>query len=160
MKFTELLEQIRIISDELSEYEDVELKLDMLEGETDYLEYMQWIFNRIEAESALQDNLSARADAIAKRKKSSKNRENSLRGLMKTILTATGEDKIKTPEFTVSLRRPADRVNVADDSFLPDELFIITKKPNLKAIKEALEAGESFQGVSMELSDQTITIRK
>lgn len=160
MKFIELLEQISSLSEELGEYEDVTLKLDTLEGETDYKKWMVWIFNRICEEQAREQSQADRIKTLSERKKATGNRIDKLRDMMQAILSATGEDTLSLDEFTVSMRKVAPKAIIMDETAIPDAYMVVKKSPDKKAINEAVKNGEVINGVQLDNGCVSLTIRR
>jgi hypothetical protein len=64
------------------------------------------------------------------------------------------------PEATVSVRTLGPRPKVVDEDALPDTLCKFVRKPDMKAIEDALERGESIPGVVMTNGGASLTVRR
>ena len=95
--------------------------------------------------AAISDRWTARAEA--KRK------------LMGFVLDAVGLRKMVTPAGTVSVSPGRVSLALADD-FTPPQGYARTKiEPDKKAIKEALEAGETMPGASLVTGKPIVQVR-
>ena len=142
-----------------------------IEGQAliDTLESVQGEFND-KAVSILKivENLNgdtAQIDAEIKRlqdrKRLIQNRQKSMRDYLLRNMQAAGISKISCPLFTASLRRGSESVQIDDVSIIPDELVKVevSEKPDKRAIKEKLKAGEDIPGVSLVRGETTILIK-
>lgn len=157
-KFVELLTQVKELADELEQYEDVQLKLDMLEGETDYISWLEWLYNRSQQEKALEDGIKQRIDALNARKKSCFSRQERFEGMIKSILVSTGENKISLPEFTVSKRAGSWSVEIVNQEIIPVEFIKVVESVDKVSLKKALQEG-IVEGACLKQGEETITIR-
>ena len=139
--------------------DDDQLRIDMIEGETD--------FNRIMARLIRLD-LEAKADAeaiksikneYAERQKRAENRSAAYRDLMIALMNTAGVDKLPLPEGTVSILSPRTRVSVVDVNELPQGFFKTERKPLSDEIKTALMNGEAVPGAELTLGEQSVMVR-
>lgn len=159
MKFHELLTQVKQLADELEQYEDIQLKLDTLEGETDYKGWLSWLYDKRAMDIAFEEQIDQRIKALQERKKSCQNRQDSWKDMIKAILVSTGENKIVMPEFTVSITKGRQSINVIDESRLPEDCFVIKRSPDKKAIADKIASGEAVDGAEVVTGSDTVTIR-
>ena len=118
-------------------FEELELSLN------DKLDNCQkWILEN----SAKVEALKKESKRLESKYKAIENKTDRLKELMKLSLVASGKT-IKTDIFTFSLRK-SKAVQVADENELPRNYVRIEKKPDKKAIKEALENGIEIPGCS------------
>ena len=66
-------------------------------------------------------------------------------------------DKVKGTLFTIGFRK-SEKVAVTDVDALPERFLRIKREPNLTALKEALKAGQAFEGVSI-TTNRNLSIR-
>lgn len=68
-----------------------------------------------------------------------------LKGNLFDAMKKTGKTKFKTALFSFSIQKNAGKLpiilDVKDTSELPDELVIVTEKPDLEAIRKLIESG-------------------
>lgn len=80
---------------------------------------------------------------------------------MKTYLADMLEDadidRIKGLKYTIGFRK-SEKVQVSDVDALPERFLRVKREPNLTALKEALKAGQAFDGVSL-TTNKNLSIR-
>lgn len=147
--------------------EDFEFEIDLETGEilnADALDALQMERERkIEGVGLKIKNLMAERDAVKKEKD---NFDARLKGLDREIdgykawLTYATEAKpFKTDRVVMSFRK-SETVNVTDEYLIPDKYMnaTVVKKPDKKAIKDALKKGEEIMGVEL-VEKQNIQIK-
>lgn len=156
--FKELLENVKLLADELSQYEDYELKVDTIEGETDFKNWLNWLYDKYSFEDVMQHSIDIRIKALQARKQSSKSRQDKFKSMMASILNALGEQKITTEEFTLSKVKGRMSVVIDDENLIPDEFVKIIRQADKKAIAEALKGG-CVVGARLVQGEDTIMLR-
>lgn len=80
---------------------------------------------------------------------------------MKTYLADMLEDadidRIKGLKYTIGFRK-SEKVAVTNVDALPERFLRVKREPNLTALKEALKAGQAFDGVSL-TTNKNLSIR-
>ena len=143
--------------DDAGESDDVVLRADMLEAETDLYVIATRILDAIEAEEGNIEALKEQASVRAARKKAAEHRLGTYRTMLTGLMETARLEKLVLPEATVSLREVAPKRIVTNPDALPDEFCTLIRKPDLAAIK----AAESMpDGVAMDNGGQSITIRR
>jgi hypothetical protein len=139
--------------------EDEQLRLDMLEGSTDLVEFMRKL------ETARQ-NACAMSDAIATliknwqlRKETFDRRDEAMRNLMLRLLQAAHLKKLEMPEATLSVRLGVPRVVIVDETEIPDEFCRIKKEPDKTKIKAALSEFKPVPGATLSNAEDGLTVR-
>jgi hypothetical protein len=79
-------------------------------------------------------------------------------------MKATGKTKVKGTIFTAAIQKNGGKqpLIVAEDATtdnLPDQLVIVTEKPNLEAIRELLEAGKVVDGFTLGERGESLRIK-
>lgn len=74
-----------------------------------------------------------------------KNRTERIKQSVKWAMEAHGIEKIETDMFRVSFRR-SESIEVDDVEKLPEQFVVIKKSADKKAIKEAINSGETLEG--------------
>ncbi len=150
------------VRDALGDEFDSVTFLDTLEGETDVMEtigrMVQWLTEAEAYEAAMKEVAStyiARAQRFA-------GQQAVARRVLSQVLDAVGEQKIPHPMATVSRTAPRVSVLVTDEAALPAELVSIVTaiKPDTKAIKEKLEAGEAVPGAELQTGLPGLMVRR
>jgi hypothetical protein len=138
---------------------DEELLLDILEGETD-LELLasRIVFERQDAEAMIVGIKSHEADLSARRDRYEAKSE-AMKSLLHDLMDAAGVGKLTLPEATVSITAPRQIVVIDDLDAVPSQLSKTVKRPDKKAIGEALAAGEDVPGARLVTSLPGLTVR-
>lgn len=97
------------------------------------------------------DDIDAEIDRLTAIKKRAVNIREKLKKALSEACERTGIDKIDGISARISFIK-SEKTIVENESELPEEFFnvTITKKPNLKKIKERLNAGEEVPGARIE----------
>jgi hypothetical protein len=68
---------------------------------------------------------------------------------------------LECPQFTASLRKGVESVDITDQSKLPDDYVTIevVEKPDKAAIKRDLKAGKEISGACLKRGETTIVIK-
>ncbi|QDX92034.1 siphovirus Gp157 family protein [Brevibacillus laterosporus] len=102
-------------------------------------------------------NISAEADMIkleearlTERRKRLETKQEGLKRYLKEQLEFAGLQKVKTPIFTISLRKNPGSVQIVNESDIP-QMFWVTPPPILdkKSMSERLKSGEEIPGVTL-----------
>jgi len=93
------------------------------------------------------------AKRLAERAAKMRKRSDWLRGYLYTNLKASGQTKVDSPEFTISIRKNPPAVQIADGIILPAKYLVTpppapppAPRPDKRAILDALKAGEQIEG--------------
>ena len=148
------------LADELSEYsDDLEAFWDTIDGETDIMDVVGTLIENLintEGDKAKLDHIilkyTHRRDAVISRKYA-------IKKALKSIMLATGKDKIPHTLATISLRRGTESVAIQNEKEIPSQLCKVTVTPDKTEIKKQLKAGVSIDGAELVYGPQTISIR-
>lgn len=151
---------VTLIAEQLDDHkDDLETFWDTLDGETDILDFVGIILERlmetesqIEAIDLLIHKYLARKSGLAKRKDDLKN---SLHKIMKW----TGQKKIPHAIATVSIRKGVKIANIINGELIPSQLCKVTVTPDKTEIKKQLQAGVKIDGAELVQTSETISIR-
>lgn len=107
------------------------------------------------------DALSNEIKRLQARKKVFENRKARLREYLLYNMEKSGIPKIECPQFTASLRKGVESVDITDQSKLPDDYVTIevVEKPDKAAIKRDLKAGKEISGACLKRGETTIVIK-
>lgn len=136
--------------------------LDAVQGEYEIkLEAYCKVIKNLEAD---MDALKAESDRLSAKRKVLENNVARLKKAMFDSMKTTGTDKVKGQLFTVAIQRNGGKIPViqaenADLSILPDQLVVVTEKPNLDAIRETLEAGLTVEGFTLGERGESLRIK-
>lgn len=91
--------------------------------------------------------LDAEINRLQARKKARQSRIQWLRDYLRDNMQASGINKIECPLFTISLRKPAQKVEIEDAGKLPSEYVIVQDPvPDKRKILADLKAGKDVPG--------------
>jgi hypothetical protein len=144
---------------------DAEVLADTMEavdGEYEYkIEQYCKVIKNLEAD---MDALKNEAKRLSDRRKVLENNVDRLKAAMFDSMKVTGKTKVKGAVFTAAIQKNGGKLPliVADDvttDHLPDQLVIVTEKPNLEAIRELLEAGKVVEGFTLGERGESLRIK-
>lgn len=138
-----------VIREALAGEDDEALTLDMIEGETDFLELLDALEAADAHDKALREGLKARVSEARERGKRLAHRVERREKLILRALDVAGLPKVERPGYTLSKRMKSQSVVLSPDAEFPDELVRIRRKPNKTAIKAALQAGQDVEGATL-----------
>lgn len=139
--------------------EDEQLRMDVLEGETNIDAVLSRLVDAAGDAAAMQDAIGIRIAALQARKARYERQEEVCRSLISTVMDRASISKFTLPEATLSVswRKPAPFVT--DEAALPEECLKVVKKPDMARIKAWVEAGNMPEGIAMSNGKAVLTIR-
>jgi hypothetical protein len=142
--------------------DDEELKLDMLEGSTDLNEIVSALLAANEDDEGTIASLDTQIDSRASRQQRLEARIEARKKAIASLMDCASITKLPLPEATLSLRTLQPRPKVVSADELPDAFVTVqsVRKPNLDAIKDAVESGETIPGVVMTNGGSSLTVRR
>lgn len=126
---------------ESGEYTEEELKfaLDSVNGEiSEKLEGYAMVVKNLESDIA---GLKAEEKRLADRRKSLEEGVKCMKEAMQDTLLLTGEKRIKTQKFTISLRKSSS-VEIENEDLIPEEFVKITKTISKSELAKSLKETE------------------
>lgn len=112
--------------------------------------------DKLESIAKVIKNLDAMADAyedeerrLKAKKQAAKKRVDGLKKYVKDNLEAMGKDKVEAGIFKWSLQYSPPKLVITDESLIPDEFFVIERKPIKSEIKKAIEAEQTIDGAEI-----------
>lgn len=137
-----------------------EVLANALEGETDFEGICGWIIRGVNEAKTYASACTDEAQRYKLLAERHTHRQDRLRELLMLVLHAADQRKVRTAFGSASIVPVHPKVIVADDAveYLPERFVRIEKKPDRKAIKAALDAGEIVQGASMSNGGETVRI--
>lgn len=156
----ELKAQVGLLLAEYPELaDDEQLRLDTLDGETDINWLASMLVDAALNAGTMADAIKIRVSDLSDRKKRFENKEQSLRNLIKTLMDAAQLPKLQLTDATLSIRSLSPSPIVTDATLLPDDCVRLERKPDMAAIKAAMEARKELPGIVMSNGGTSLTIR-
>ena len=163
MKLYELTNKRQELLDLIADMDSEDLELSDAVGDT--LEALdEAIQDKAEAVASFIFSLQADSAALKQEEQrlSERRRLNDAKvERMKTYLADMLEDadidRIKGLKYTIGFRK-SDKVTVTNLDALPERFLRVKREPNLTALKEAIKAGQAFDGVSL-TTNKNLSIR-
>jgi hypothetical protein len=155
MKLYEIPIALRRIEEQIADADgeitpDIDAQLSALEGELE--RKLEWIALMAREAQAEGDVYGAEIVRLAARKKAAENRAASLKAYAMEVMQQTGREKVKGELASLAVVRnsaPSLTVTVAPE-LLPERFRRVTVAPHLQAIRDAVKAGETVEGVEIE----------
>ena len=96
---------------------------------------------------------------LAEKRKSTERKIESLKDYLFGAFMQTGTERIKYPQFTVSIRNNAESVNVKDVTKIPN-VFFVPQPPKLNkaGLKKAIQDGKVIEGAEL-VRNKSLQIR-
>lgn len=139
--------------------EDAGLFSDVLEGQTSFYEVInQAIDIKLDAD-AMVEGIKLREQALEARRKRFEDKSDAMRVVIQQLMEAANQQKVTLPVATLSTQAGRSRTVVYQPEVLPQGFFSLVRKPDTKAITEALKAGEDIPGATLERGHPTLAIR-
>lgn len=160
MKFLELKNMIETLIENEEQFDEQTLKdskelllEELREKSSNINEYLVELKIRIESMKNLEEHY----------KKSRKTLENQMefwKNIIKDCMITLGEKKIITDTGSITVKNNPKSVKIIDESLVPEEFKTeeISIKIDKKALKQRIEEGEEFEGITLEQS-QSILIK-
>jgi hypothetical protein len=141
--------------------DDAELRLDMIEAETDALEILRLLRLDYNAKMAESAGLTAECEIIKALANRKEIQANNIKITIGAILDTMNEKKVKLANgqsVYFAYRGPSPVV--ADEGKLPDQFWRVKREVNKTAINDWLKAGNPPpEGVVMNNGSRTLTIK-
>jgi Siphovirus Gp157 len=152
--------QIEILLTAYPELADDEvLRLDMIEGSTDMIEFMRALEVARQQANATADAVGALIDNWRQRMARFQKRDEAIRALMFKLLQLAHLKKLELPEATVSLKIGVPKVVIIDEAALPDEFCRIRREPDRAKIKAALADFKAVPGATLSNGEDSLAVR-
>ena len=151
---------ITLVAEQLDDHKnDLEAFWDTLDGETDILDFVGVLLERLlETESQI-DAIDLLIDKYTKRKSGLAKRKDDIKNSLHKVMKWTGQKKIPHAIATISERKGVDVVNITNVKAIPSQLCKVTVTPDKTEIKKQLQAGVKIDGAEIVQTSETISIR-
>ena len=149
----QISQEHRALADALQDMDlDEQTISDTLEAESALVEKSQAVAAVIKNLDAFADAIKAEADAMADRAKKVRNRAEAVKRYLHQCMQVAGVQKIEHPQFTISIRKNPESVDVFEEGLLPQDLLReipAEYKPDRNLIKQALKDGFDVPGARL-----------
>ena len=164
MNFTALVEQYRRLRESLivefpELVEDNETLADTLEGETELPDVISRFIRDARHDEAMAIALGGIIKEEQERKARLGARADKRRAIALALMSSAQMRNLVQPDFSASIRFVPPKVEITDDTKLPDQFVRITRTPDKIAIREALGKGEQVPGAGLGNGSETLSIR-
>lgn|SRR3990167_2145963 len=139
--------------------EDDQLRVDMIEGETEAFSLLSRIVRKIGENKALAEGTDAYAKEIGERSARIGRRVEAFRLLAFKIMEYGAIKKAELPEATLSIRAGAPKVIITDEYLLPPSCVRKNPTPDKTKIKDLLSKGEQVPGALLSNAETYLSIR-
>jgi hypothetical protein len=138
---------------------DDDLRLDMLEGSTTFVETIDRLLRKIKDDHHLSNAASIAIIEIKERRDRFDRRVEFNREVIRQLMEMADIRKLELALGTISLSNKPKSVIITNEGAIPTDYFRIKYEANKTAIKAALEAGETIEGATLSNGGTTIQIR-
>jgi hypothetical protein len=147
--------------------EDIDLRLDTIEGETDALTMIDRWIKAIEESKILLDGAEIRVKELIERVKRFERRIEALREGIRMIMQAAELHKLERPTATLYFAKSQPKVmDITGSNFdlrshphLADEFVITSRAISKSLIAAALKAGENIEGFQLSNSEPHLHVK-
>jgi hypothetical protein len=139
--------------------DDEQLRADMFEAETDLNSVIGNLITMTLDAETMAEALKLRKAEIDARKSRFERKSDGIRNVIAKLMEQANLPKIVLVEATVSTRNIAPTPVVTDVALLPDDCVRIERKPDMAAIKAAVEAKREVPGTAISNGKVSLTIR-
>lgn len=152
-----------IIARLLEEYPELEddssLRVDMIDGETDFNKLISTALEHRAEAASLSDAIKSRISDLSARKARFDKKADIMKMVIHSLMDAAKLDKLMLPEATISVLSPREKVEILNAEDLPQGYYTTEIKPDKKAILAALKAGNEIPGAELTLGDESLMVR-
>jgi phage host-nuclease inhibitor protein Gam len=155
-----ILQIDRMLDDYPELEDDADLRLDMIEGETDAMEVATRLVRTIRQSETTVDAIKAEIDMLKARSSRYATRKDRARAVLEGLMDAMGTVKLSLTVATITMSEGREKAIISDENMLPDGYMRIKKEPDKAAILEALKAGQAVPGAVLSNGGRTLTVRQ
>jgi hypothetical protein len=160
-KLSSELQSASRIREIMAEYDDPQLILDSIEGETNLNEAIAVVYEETAEDEILLAGLAEKIKELTARKQRVEKSIEDRRNIILMAMDRAGLKTIRTPLATLSHRDVAPGPIIADEAIIPARFW---KQPDpvldKQAINQAVKAGEIIPGVGKSNGGISLSIRK
>jgi len=151
------IEALRVRSPAI--WDDEELLVDMLEGETNLHEFLAVVVGRFREAEAFAEGIGELMSDMKVRRERFEQRGEAYRMLAFRLMTQAEVRKLELPAATLSIRAGQPKVIITDETRLPPDCVRVRTEPDKVAIREHLARGEPVAGAELSNSEPVLAVR-
>ena len=133
--------------------------LNSVASATTFNEQMALALEDLQEDDAMAESLDLQIRAMQERKKRIESRIDSRRNGMLQAMRIAGINKLELPRGTLSISATPQKVVVVDELALPDDYWAVTRKPDLRAIKQHIDEYGELAGCALSNGGETLKVR-
>ena len=154
--YRDLAKQLKLAYGEIDE----ETLSDTLEGLSDFPQMIEEIVRSSLDDGAMIVGLRSRLEEMSARLTRLKARYDKKRELACWAMGSSGIGKLKAADFSVSLTQGGQRLEITDETVIP-QIYFIPQAPKLDrtSLQDALKRGENIEGSHLVQSGPHIVVR-
>jgi uncharacterized phage infection (PIP) family protein YhgE len=162
---TEIKNEAEAAKSLLANYRDViadddEAREDAIEGETNLKEAIGAAVARVAEIDAMSEAIKTQADKLRSRRDRLENQAELLRAAIANAMQTAEIDKLELPSHTLTIKATPAKATITDEAAIPSKFFVPQDpKLSLKAVGDALKAGETVPGATLSNGGSTLQIR-
>lgn len=145
--------------DAMGEDFDDQALFDTLDGETNLVDVLQSIMRAARYKSRMAKAAKEYSKEIAEKGDRLEASAAKMRAICLNSMTDADIKKVNAPEFTMFRVRTAGKVDIPDESAVPDEWCAIKRQPKRNDIRDALRNGASFNWATLAEDGETLAVR-
>lgn len=149
------------IAESLADFEDGGLVSDTIEGETDFYECVDAMLEANAEDEASAAGVDVVIEKLKGRKDAALERVRKRKALLADALNHVGIKTAKRPLGTVTVKAVAPKAVVYNEDQVPGKFMVVktSRRPDMKAINEALKSGEQVSGARLDNGGQALQVR-
>jgi hypothetical protein len=159
---SELTNYLILASELKTQFADIDQETlsDTLEGASGLPEAIAAVVRSSLDDAALIEALKGRLEDLELRLGRFKDRYEKKRALARWAMQEAGLDKVVAEDFSVGLRKGAEKLDVSDEAQIPADYFMPQPaKLDRKAVLDALKSGNTVSGAGLVVGETSIQVR-
>ena len=139
--------------------DDLDALTDTLDGEADALDIVAGMIRAANRRYAMADGLKPLMQDMTERKARLADGGDKLMAAAQSVMDAIGVRKVERPDFTAWLRATPPKVQIIDETALPDRAWRTTRSVDKTEIKKLLADGLEVPGAALTNGGESLTVR-
>jgi hypothetical protein len=140
--------------------EDADALFDTLSGIDDFEEQCLAVLRNAIEREAMGRALAELIAGMQARKQRLEEGAKNLRNAVLHAMQETGQQRIKAPDFSVSIGAGKPKVMITEEAMIPEHLCRVKREPDKAAIGKALTSGQAVPGATLGNAAPFLSIHK